>query len=83
MKSIGMFEAKTHLSALVADAIAGRVTVITRNGKPVAELRPISEERTTRASDAARRLRATRKRLAEEGKLRNINIRELIDEGRK
>jgi antitoxin (DNA-binding transcriptional repressor) of toxin-antitoxin stability system len=83
MKSVGLFEAKTHLSALIEDAIAGKTTIVTRRGRPVAEIRPISADRTTRALRAAERLRATRARLAAEGKLRDINIRELIDEGRK
>lgn len=83
MKTVGIFHAKTHLSALVDDAAAGKTTIITRRGKPVAEIRPVSEERRTRALQAVQRIRALRARLAAEGKLRGINIRELIDEGRK
>lgn len=78
-----MFEAKTHFSALVADAIAGKTTIVTRHGRPVAEIRPISADRVARARQAAERLKTTRVRLAAEGKLRDIAIRELIDEGRK
>jgi prevent-host-death family protein len=41
VKSVGLFEAKTHLSALV-DAVAGGETIeLTKNGKPVARLVPI------------------------------------------
>ena len=35
---VGMHEAKTHLSRLVERARAGEEIVITRHGKPVAEL---------------------------------------------
>jgi prevent-host-death family protein len=79
MKQVGIFEAKTHFSALVDDALAGRTTIITRNGEPVAELRPIDATRKARARLAVERLRALRKTLP--GK--PIGARELIDEGRR
>lgn len=37
-KSVGMHEAKTHLSRLVADVQAGHDVVITSRGVPVARL---------------------------------------------
>ena len=37
---IGAFEAKTHLSDLLDQASRGRVFLITKRGRPVAELRP-------------------------------------------
>ena len=43
MESIGLFEAKTHLSELVARAERGEEVIITRHNKPVAKLVPISE----------------------------------------
>ncbi len=79
MKKVGLFEAKTHFSALVDDALAGKTTVITRRGKPVAELRPIAADRTARARQSVERLKALRSRL----KGPPISARELIDEGRK
>jgi prevent-host-death family protein len=46
VKSVGLFEAKTHLSALV-DAVAGGETIeLTKNGKPVARLVPIERPQT-------------------------------------
>jgi prevent-host-death family protein len=39
-REIGAFEAKTHLSALLEQVALGRTFVITRHGRPVAELRP-------------------------------------------
>ena len=38
--SIGAFEAKTHLSALLEKVQMGQVFCITKRGRPVAELRP-------------------------------------------
>ena len=44
MHSVGLFEAKTHLSELVARAERGEEVVITRHNKPVARLVPIAAE---------------------------------------
>lgn len=41
MESIGLFEAKTHLSELIARAERGEEVIITRHNKPVAKLVPI------------------------------------------
>ena len=40
-KAIGAFEAKTHLSELLDRVGHGQVYVITKGGRPVAELRPV------------------------------------------
>ncbi|HZZ00993.1 MAG TPA: type II toxin-antitoxin system Phd/YefM family antitoxin [Candidatus Baltobacteraceae bacterium] len=79
MKQVGIFEAKTHLSALVDEAVAGETTIITRNGKPVAELRPIEANQRARARLALERIRA----LSEDLTGPPISARELIDEGRR
>ncbi|MEO6913360.1 MAG: type II toxin-antitoxin system prevent-host-death family antitoxin [Candidatus Baltobacteraceae bacterium] len=83
MKTLGVFEAKTRFSAIVDSAAAGETTVITKNGKPVAELAPLSAHRASRAKAAMTRLNRTRERLAAGGKLRGLDIRELIYEDRK
>lgn len=44
MESIGLFEAKTHLSELIARAERGEEVIITRHNKPVAKLVPIGRE---------------------------------------
>jgi prevent-host-death family protein len=41
-QTIGLFEAKTHLSELVARAEQGEEVIITRHNKPVAKLVPIT-----------------------------------------
>ena len=54
MASIGLFEAKTHLSELIARAERGEEVVITRHNKPVAKLVPIGPA----AADRSRRRQA-------------------------
>jgi antitoxin (DNA-binding transcriptional repressor) of toxin-antitoxin stability system len=39
MKMVNTHEAKTHLSRILEEVESGEVYVISRNGKPVAELR--------------------------------------------
>lgn len=40
-KQIGAFEAKTRLSELLERVDKGQVYVITKRGRPIAELRPV------------------------------------------
>jgi prevent-host-death family protein len=47
-REIGAFEAKTHLSELLAAVERGESFTITRRGKPVAELRPVGLDRDRR-----------------------------------
>lgn len=55
VKEIGAFEAKTHLSALLERVGRGQVYVITKRGRPVAELRPVAGPTALRfGSDAGR-----------------------------
>lgn len=63
MREIGAFEAKTHLSELLAAAEAGESVTITRRGQPVARLVPVSDTHDTRA-EAVRRIAGLRTRLA-------------------
>ncbi len=55
MESVGLFEAKTRLSELVARAEAGAEVVITRHNRPVARIVPVTE---AQPFDAARRAAA-------------------------
>ncbi|NDK16780.1 MAG: type II toxin-antitoxin system prevent-host-death family antitoxin, partial [Armatimonadetes bacterium] len=41
--AVGVFEAKTHLSALIEQVRHGRRFTITKRGEPVAELGPVSQ----------------------------------------
>ena len=42
MKTIGSFEAKTHLSGLLEKVARGESFLITKRGKPVAALSPVT-----------------------------------------
>jgi prevent-host-death family protein len=57
MESVGLFEAKTHLSELIARAERGEEVIITRHNKPVARLVPVRKP-----ARGARSLAATRER---------------------
>lgn len=39
---IGAFEAKTHLARILDEAAAGKSYIVTKRGRPVAEIRPIA-----------------------------------------
>lgn len=54
MRKLGVFEAKNKLSELIEQAEQGQTIVLTRNGKPVAELGPIGAH--SRAKAAAERI---------------------------
>lgn len=45
MRTVGLFDAKARLSEIVRDAEAGKSTVITRNGTPVAHVVPITAKK--------------------------------------
>ena len=48
METVGLYEAKTRLSQLVRDAMAGQDVVITRNGKAAVRLVPVTAESAVR-----------------------------------
>ncbi len=72
MREVGLLEAKTHLSALVAEVERGGETiVITRHGKPVAELTPSAQAkeapvRRLSGPELAERFRKLRERISRE-----------------
>ena len=79
--TVGTFEAKTHLSALLERVAKGETITITRNGVPVARLAPLtSQNRRPRLShrEVVDGMRALRERI----KPGTINVRDLIKEGR-
>jgi prevent-host-death family protein len=80
MASIGAFEAKTHLSALLDRVSRGERITITRHGAPAAMLIPV-EETNTRLThkEIVEGMRKLRKQIGR-GK---INLREMIQEGRR
>ncbi len=80
MESIGLFEAKTHLSELIARAERGEEVVITRHNKPVARLVPMPAA----APDACARRDAVAALLqAAAGRTLALDWKALRDEGRR
>ncbi len=80
MESIGLFEAKTHLSELIARAERGEEVIITRHNKPVAKLVPVHAA----SSDVAGRHAAVRALLdAAQGRTLGLDWKALRDEGRR
>ncbi|HEU0155869.1 MAG TPA: type II toxin-antitoxin system prevent-host-death family antitoxin [Stellaceae bacterium] len=78
MISVGAFEAKTHLSALLDRVAAGEEVLITKHGKPVARLAPVHQIDRARANHAFERLKELRKGTTLDG----LSWKELRDEGR-
>ena len=75
MKHVGMFEAKTHLSALVEEVEKGGQVVITRHGKPVAKLVRAEAELTPEEIEERRKAIEGLRELS-----RRINIRATPEE---
>jgi len=78
MRTIGAYEAKTHLPRLLDEVAAGEEIIITKHGVPVAVLIP-ARPGAASIEDAIRSLRAFRARHP----LGDVTFRELIDEGRR
>lgn len=73
MADIGAYEAKTHLPKLLERVEKGERFVITRHGKPVAELIPVPARDTAAIARAITEIRAVRQRLAQRGvRLRDV-----------
>jgi len=79
MRTIGAYEAKTHLSRLLDEVALGEVITITKHGQSVAVLGPVSAPTSVATRDAIAGLREFRARHP----LHGVTVRELIDEGRR
>lgn len=79
MSSVGSFEAKTHLAALLDRVAKGETIEITRRGVPVARLVPVGVDNDRDFKKIAQEIRDLRKG----NRLGGISIRELINEGRR
>lgn len=79
MRSVGLFEAKNRLSALVDRVSRGEEIVITRRGQKVAILVPADRRRQRGSREVVEHIRESRKgaRLP-----MGCSIRQLIEEGR-
>jgi prevent-host-death family protein len=79
-KTVGAYQAKTHLSELLEKVEAGEEIVITKHGSPVAKLVPVKKEAT--AEERAAAIERIRK-LAAGLSLGGLKVKDLIAEGRR
>ena len=79
-KTVGSYEAKTHLPALLDSVAHGERVVITRKGIPVAILMPYSNEKQP-IEETIEKLLAFRK--THQLKLKGLSIRDMKEEGRR
>jgi prevent-host-death family protein len=83
MKSVGSYEAKTHLPRLLSQVEKGETITITRRGKPIAVLSPAQRVAQLNVSAVIAEFRAYSKEHARKyGSLTAREIKEMIEEGR-
>lgn len=87
MAEIGAYEAKTHLPQLLERVQKGERFLITKHGKPVAELVPVTVRDVEQIRQAITELRTVRRGLERRGiRMKNIlqkgeSLRDLAHEG--
>jgi prevent-host-death family protein len=79
MRTVGTFEAKTHLSALLERVVRGEEITITKHGRAVARLVPIGAVGRDRLQDTVERLKGFRRCR----RLGDLSAKALIEEGRR
>jgi prevent-host-death family protein len=81
MESVGSFEAKTHLPQLLERVAKGEEFTITKHGRPVARLVPIS---ITQSKPDVRQTIEELKAFSKGNTLGDgLGVRDLIEEGRR
>jgi prevent-host-death family protein len=79
MERIGIHAARSKLSELIERVQSGEEVVLTRHGKPVARLVPEKRRQKRSRAAAVVRIRALARKLD----IRDVDIRKLIEEGRR
>lgn len=83
MKSVGSYEAKTHLPRLLSQVEKGEAITITKRGKPIAVLSPARETPARDVRAVIEDFRAyNRKRSSTVSPLSIAEIKEMTEEGR-
>ena len=87
MDTVGLFEAKTHLSELIARAERGEEVVVTRHNKPVAKIVPFGDvprDLLQRRREAVAAMQAIGRDIAaQSGPIAQDEIHGWIHEGRR
>lgn len=81
MKSVGTYEAKTHLPRLLGEVERGESITITKRGKPIAKLIPADARQQPDVKQVIAEFRAYSRSRART--LGDLTIREMIEEGRR
>jgi prevent-host-death family protein len=79
-KTVGAYQAKTHLSQLLEKVEAGEEITITKHGTPVAKLVPVKKEASPEELVAAI---GRIQKLASGLSLRGLKVKDLISKGRR
>ena len=83
MKSVGSYEAKTHLPRLLSEVEKGESITITKRGKPIAVLSPAQERPTRDVRAVIEEFRAfSRQHAQTRSAVSAGEIKEMIEEGR-
>lgn len=78
-KTVGAYEAKTHFPALLRQVAKGQEIIISRHGKAIAKLSPITE--TVNRAELVKKMRAFRSSVKPLPK--GETIKDLINAGRR
>lgn len=78
MTTVGAYEAKTHLSSLLEQVERGETITITKHGREVARLVPVTRS-ATRPEEVIAALRGARSGVRHG----RTSVRRMIDEGRR
>jgi prevent-host-death family protein len=79
MKTVGAYEAKTHLPKLLERVLKGERITITKHGVPVAVLQPPDPTKKVDTKSVILEMREFR----DKHSLGGISIRDMIEEGRR
>jgi prevent-host-death family protein len=83
MKSVGSYEAKTHLPRLLSQVEKGETITITRRGRPIARIVPAEEQPVRDVASVIREFRAYSQQQAYTRRKLSIGeIKEMTEEGR-
>lgn len=80
MKTVGSYEAKTHLPRLLEEVLkTGETIAISKHGVPIAHLIPVPSSQRADVSAVIQDLRSLRQEIS----LNGLSIKEMIAEGRR
>lgn len=79
MKTVGAYDAKTHLPKLLELVSKGEKVTITKHGVPIAVLQPADSSKSTPVREVIDQL----KKFRSSHHLGALSIREMIEEGRR